>query len=152
MAEEHSSDFRPHEYPPFHSTDLCVAALESFQLSDLEPSNSLNSTKRKALLRSCQRDGCFYLSLDGGEDNPGLCSLNGGLMESAESLVQLLSPIFKLSQEEKDKYSPSDPLALFGYKRTGVTVVDAHNTPDCAEFFNVCSNLLATCQFPLSCQ
>ncbi|EXJ87832.1 hypothetical protein A1O1_04759 [Capronia coronata CBS 617.96] len=134
MAGISESEFTPHIYPPFPVAGISVASLPSFKLSDLAQSLSLDSgsDRRKQLLRACHTDGCFYLDVGGDQQ-----SRKGSLMKDAESLVKLLQPIFKLSQDEKDKYSPSDPLALFGYKKTGVTVVDADNTPDCAEFFNL---------------
>lgn len=126
MEQSSEYKFTPTEYPPFPN-NLPIAELETFSLSELN-SCSLQNCMGQRLTQACRQDGCFYLDL-------GLH--DGCLPEAAEQLMHLLEPLFRLPQEEKDKYRPADPLALFGYKKAGVSVVDKYNTPDCAEFFNV---------------
>ncbi|KAL2426275.1 hypothetical protein ABEF95_001829 [Exophiala dermatitidis] len=153
-----TSDFTPSEYPSFPD-DLPTASLQTFDASDLDSvhqdgSSPTRTNKADQILQSCQTDGCFYLNLAAASEDMSSstptttasksnCSTGTGnsLMKDAESIMHLLQPMFQMSEEEKASYSPvADPLALFGYKRTGATVVDDLDTPDCAEFFNISKN------------
>ncbi|KAL2408113.1 hypothetical protein ABEF95_007406 [Exophiala dermatitidis] len=155
-----NSDFTPSEYPSFPD-DLPTASLQTFDVSDLSPDHQAGSTrtnKEVQILQSCQTDGCFYLNLAAPSEDMSSSttittpsysncstSTDNSLIKDAESIMHLLQPLFQMTEEEKASYSPvADPLALFGYKRTGATVVDDHNTPDCAEFFNISKNDLVS--------
>jgi hypothetical protein len=137
MADSATIEFTPETYPPFPA-DLPVAELETFCADDFLrnslPSNKhgLQSSKQR-LSEACRQKGCFYVDLRDGFTGIALA-------QKAQDLMRTLEPIFKLSAEEKNKYLPSDPIALVGYKKVGASVVDEEDTPDNAEFFNVCSH------------
>jgi len=121
-------EFTPLDYPPYPD-DIATAQLETFHLDDLHATSTGGHGER--LLQTCRQDGCFYLSMDENDE--------GNVVREAARMMRVLEPVFRLSREEKDLYIPHDPLALVGYKKVGASVVDSENTPDSAEFFNVCS-------------
>jgi hypothetical protein len=134
------------DLPPFPH-DVPTAPL--FRLS-LKKLIDHDAEEEDRLWRACCDLGFFYLDLRAGTpskrdsfqtadaDHDGDGELDGdALLQDAYDLFNLGDEIFDLPVEEKEKYDFNDQGSYFGYKGLGAGVVDAQNTRDRNEFYNV---------------
>lgn len=97
----HISPFDPNSYPPFPD-DIPSVKLETYSYAQLEKGNPELETR---LFQTCKERGFFYLDLN----NSSVSSMGA----DSEDIGKLATDVFKLPQEEKDKYPTRD--SLFGY-------------------------------------
>lgn len=98
----HTNDplFDPSKYPPFPS-DVPSIKLETFSLAQLEAGDK---GLEDGLFQTCKERGFFYLDLNG--------STASSMQRDADGIARLAEQVFKLPEEEKEKYPMKD--SIFG--------------------------------------
>jgi hypothetical protein len=150
------SDLTFSDLPPFPD-DVPTAPL--FRLS-LKKLLDHDQDEEDRLWQACCDLGFFYLDLRNGlpskrdslhaSNNDGDGELDGdALLKDAYDLFHLGDEVFDLPTEEKVKYDFNDQGSYFGYKGLGAGVVDAKNTRDRNEFYNVSKDDLLGISKPL---
>lgn len=84
--------FDPTKYPPFPD-DVPSVSLETFSFAELEKGDPALEDR---LFETCKERGFFYLALDG--------SSVSSMQKDCDDVARLAERVFKLPQEEKDKY------------------------------------------------
>lgn len=92
--------FDPSKYPTFPS-DVPSIKLETFTLAQLENRDEEQEDK---LFQTCKERGFFYLDLNG--------STASSMQRDADDIARLAEQVFKLPEEEKEKYPMKD--SIFG--------------------------------------
>ena len=114
--------FEPSSYPPFPDPEPTIE-LETISLAKIQEEDQSEFLR---LLRICKTHGFFYLDFS----NTSAKSI----VEEGDQLARLAEHAFALPLGEKERF-PYQPGTIFGYKRKGITMTDAKNTPDTAEVF-----------------
>lgn len=92
--------YDPEKYPPFPS-DVPSVKLESISLAQLEKGDEALEDK---LFQICKKRGFFYLDLSGSNVN--------SMSSDSDEIARLSEKVFKLPEEEKEKYPMTD--SIFG--------------------------------------
>lgn len=95
-----STHFDSSKYPAFPS-DVPSVKLETFSLAQLENGDEELEDR---LFQTCKERGFFYLDLTS--------STASSMQQDADDIARLAEQVFKLPEEEKEKYPMKD--SIFG--------------------------------------
>ena len=115
--------FEPSSYPPFPHPKPTIE-LETISLAKIQEQDQSEFLR---LLRICKTHGFFYLNFSNISAK--------GIVEEGVQLARLAEGTFARPLPEKQRFL-YQPGTIFGYKQKGLTMTNAKNTPDAAEFFN----------------
>ena len=107
-----------HEIPPFPD-DVPTANIVTVDFDLLKQGDQ---SQAKAVFDAARGYGFFYIK---------------NHHVDSDFMFDLANEVFKLPQEEKDKYDMGTTGGYFGYKRSGAQYVDEKGTKDQSEFYNV---------------
>jgi isopenicillin N synthase-like dioxygenase len=107
-----------YEIPPFPD-DVPTADISTI---DFDLLASGNLSQARAVFGAARGYGFFYIKHH---------------HVNSDFMFDLANDVFKLPQEEKDKYDMGTTGGYFGYKKSGAQYIDEKGTKDQSEFYNI---------------